>query len=111
MMKPEPGLPAPVLAALQAARRGALDYESAQVLISWGPDNLPIRPEKLGPYPGGAVFWEQPGLRRARQMKRNAEADTWKNSGGKRPVKTMSDPNGVGPSLDRRAGRVFPKSE
>ena len=108
-MHPDDGLPGPVLAALQAARRGALDYESARVLMSWGPGNLPIRPEKLGPSSGGAVFWEQLGLRRA--MRRDAAADAWKNSGGEGAKTTMPDPNGVGPSLDRRSGIVCPKTE
>ena len=95
--------PDPVLAALQAARRGPLDYESAMVLMIWGAYNLPIRPKTLGPRSGG-VFWEeQPGKRR---VKRDAAADVWKRSGGKHAVVTISDPNGFGPSLARRAGHI-----
>jgi hypothetical protein len=112
MHPPEPAeLPAPVLAALRAARRGVLDYESARVLMIWGADNLPIRPERLEPRPGlrpgGAVFWEQGVRRGRRRAMRYDERDAWRNSGGERAVQTMSDPNGVGPSLIRRSGRVL----
>ena len=95
--------PDPVLA-LQVARRGPLDYESAMVLMIGGNDNLPIRPKTLGPRSDGAVFWEeQPGKRR---VKRDAAADVWKSSGGKRAMVTISDPNGFGPSLARQAGHI-----
>ncbi len=99
--------PAPVLRALRLARSGVLDYESAWALMNWGRGNLPPRPERLGPRSDGAVFWEEPQLRRVRQKSAvDAGADSWKNSGGKSPVKTFIDPNGAGPSIERRAGRI-----
>jgi hypothetical protein len=99
--------------AMRAARSGPLDYATVYELICHAPGNLPPRPEMLGPSPGGTVFWEEPGHRRRRQRVSGGAcktADTWKNSGGKRPVVTLSDPQGQGPSIDRRAGRVVQKS-
>ena len=110
-------IPAAVAEALEHARHGPLKYEDASILIqyaSWG-GRLPPRPEQLGAQRGGCVYWEEPGHRRRRQRvaggaRGRMTADTWKNSGGKRPLVNLPDPEGQAGDIDRRAGKVVQKS-